>query len=85
MNDPDDYDDADYDSCPMNDDYDEDMIDGVGFAEPGGNSSLRAATLDNPRDCPCPNCGRENVLTSIDRSRGYQCNSCADALERGGY
>jgi hypothetical protein len=60
-----------------------DLIDGVGFADPGGNSALRAATRNNPRNLPCPTCGRENVLTPIDVSRGYQCDYCADALERG--
>jgi hypothetical protein len=59
------------------------LIDGVGFAEPGGRSALRAATEDNPRNLPCPSCGRENMLTPIDRQRGYQCNICADEAERG--
>ena len=62
------------------------LIDGVGFADPGGNSALRAATRDNPRDKPCPTCGRENVLTRLDVRTGYQCDACADADEgRGGY
>jgi hypothetical protein len=65
------YDDEDY------------LIDGVGFADPGGRSALRAGTPDNPRDRPCPTCGQENVLTRIDVSRGYQCNSCADRAEMG--
>jgi len=74
MFDPYDYDtDKDYDW----------LIDGVGFAEPGGNSALRAATPDNPRNLPCPTCGEPNRLTPIDRQRGYQCDACADALERG--
>jgi endogenous inhibitor of DNA gyrase (YacG/DUF329 family) len=60
-----------------------DLIDGVGFADPGGNSALRAATPDNPRNLPCPNCGRENMLTPLDRQRHYQCDICADKLERG--
>lgn len=60
-------------------------IDGVGFADPGGNSALRAATKNNPRNLPCPTCGAKNRLTPIDRAKGYQCDSCADALERGGY
>jgi hypothetical protein len=64
-------------------DFDSDNIDGVGFANPGGNSSLRAATIDNPRNRPCPTCGRENVLTPIDEMRGYQCDSCSDAAEFG--
>lgn len=59
------------------DDYD------ISFADPGGNSALRAATRDNPRNLPCPNCGRKNVLTPEDRHLGYQCDSCADAQERG--
>ena len=59
------------------------QIDGVGFADPGGRSSLRAATRNNPRNLPCPNCGAKNVLTRIDRQHGYQCNACADQAERG--
>jgi predicted RNA-binding Zn-ribbon protein involved in translation (DUF1610 family) len=62
---------------------DGDLIDGVGFADPGGNSALRAATKKNPRNLPCPNCGAKNRLTRADRARGYQCDSCADQLERG--
>jgi hypothetical protein len=68
--------------------YDDEMyedrgefIDGVGFADPGGRSALRAATPDNPRRNPCPNCGAEDVLTDIDVQRGYQCDRCADAAE----
>lgn len=53
------------------------------FADPGGNSALRAATPDNPRNRPCPTCGGENLLTPEDEDHGYQCNRCADALERG--
>ena len=64
------------------DDY---LIDGVGFADPGGSSALRASTRSNPRNLPCPNCGEENRLTPADRARGYQCNSCADACEFGGF
>jgi len=59
------------------------LIDGVGFADPGGNSALRAETPDNPRDCDCPTCGAENVLTRIDRQRGYQCDRCANRAESG--
>lgn len=65
-------------------DWDEEPIDGVGFAEPGGRSALRAATKRNPRNLPCPNCRRPNRLTPLDQARGYQCNACADAVERGG-
>ena len=62
-------------------DEDEDLIDGVGFAREG--SALRRETRDNPRDCACPTCGRKNVLTRLDRQRGYQCDRCADAAESG--
>lgn len=58
-------------------------IDGVGFADPGGESALRAATRDNPRDKPCPTCGEPNRLTRIDVQRGYQCDACARADEYG--
>ena len=57
----------------------------IDFADPGGKSALRAATKDNPRDCPCPTCGAENVLTRKDVSLGYQCDQCADRAERGGW
>jgi hypothetical protein len=52
-----------------------------GFADPGGRSALRAANKRNPRNLPCPTCGRENMLTPADRARGYQCDYCADADE----
>lgn len=64
------------------DGYDDDgPIDGVGFARPGENSALRAATGANPRDRDCPTCGAENALTRIDVQRGYQCDGCADRAE----
>lgn len=61
------------------------LIDGVGFADPGGRSALRAATPSNPRIHPCPNCGAPDVLTPADVARGYQCDRCADLAERGGW
>lgn len=61
----------------------EDLIDGVGFAEPGGGSALRAETKNNPRNLPCSNCKEPDRLTPIDRAQGYQCDVCADELERG--
>jgi len=64
-----------------NEDYDGD--DGCDFADPGGRSALRAARRGNPRNLSCPNCKRRNVLTPADRALGYQCDSCADAAERG--
>ena len=66
---------GDYDES---DDY---FIDGVGFADPGGNSALRAATSSNPRNLPCPTCGEENRLTPLGVKACYQCDLCADALE----
>ena len=53
------------------------------FADPGGNSSLRAASRTNPRNLPCPTCKEPNRLTSRDQGLGYQCNACADADEFG--
>lgn len=66
--------------------YDDDPRDDFGdpmFADPGGRSALRAATRRNPRNLPCPTCGAPNRLTPADRRLGYQCDACADALERG--
>lgn len=54
------------------------------FADPGGNSALRAASARNPRNLPCPTCRRPNLLTPADKARGYQCDACADRAERGG-
>jgi predicted RNA-binding Zn-ribbon protein involved in translation (DUF1610 family) len=66
------------------DDYDrDDYEDRIHFADPGGNSALRAASKTNPRNLPCPNCGVKNRLTPADRALGYQCDSCADKAERG--
>ena len=62
------------------DDFGEDD-DGLAFADPGGRSALRAASEDNPRDRPCPNCGSPNRLTPADVALGYQCDSCADSSE----
>jgi hypothetical protein len=68
------------------DDYGHDYDDGdEAFADPGGRSALRAASKSNPRNLPCPNCGAKNRLTPADRARGYQCDQCADMVERGGY
>jgi len=71
----------------MRNDEDDDggLIDGVGFAEEGGQSALRAATRRNPRNRPCPTCGAKNRLTPIDVARGYQCDACADRAEGGGF
>jgi hypothetical protein len=64
-------------------DYGEENDDDCDFADPGGVSALRTATPDNPRDRPCPNCGHPDRLTRRDVALGYQCDSCANAIERG--
>jgi len=61
------------------DDYDPE------FADPSGKSALRAASKKNPRNRPCPTCGAKNRLTPKDVSLGYQCDSCADRDEQGGF
>lgn len=100
MNEDDMYDnDRDYDDEPdsSGDEYEPDseralhdhedghLIDGVGFADPSGNSALRAATKSNPRNLPCPTCKKPNLLTAADKRAGYQCDSCADRDEGGSY
>ena len=67
----------------MNDWYEDD--DRSMFADPGGNSALRAASSKNPRNLPCPTCDEPNRLTPADRALGYQCDSCADKAEGIGY
>ena len=52
------------------------------FADPGGNSALRAARKGNPRNLPCPTCKKKNRLTPEDRARGYQCDECAADEQR---
>lgn len=37
----------------------------------------------NPRIYPCPNCGELNMLTPKDIALHYQCDHCADQIERG--
>ena len=59
----------------------EDFGDRLDFADPGGNSALRAASRSNPRNLPCPTCGEPNRLTPADRRQGYQCDDCADRAE----
>jgi len=55
------------------------------FADPGGRSALRAAGRGNPRNRPCPTCGKRNRLTPADVARGYCCDECADRNEMGGW
>jgi hypothetical protein len=61
--------------------FEDDEDDGPVFADPGGRSALRAASEDNPRNLPCPNCGEPDRLTPADVALGYQCDTCADAAE----
>lgn len=58
--------------------YDDDCSD---FADPGGRSALRRSHKGNPRNLPCPTCGKKNRLTPKDRTLGYQCDECADRAE----
>lgn len=70
-----------YDGLPADDDFDPGDEDfDPEFADPGGRSALRAG----PRDYACPTCKRENVLSLEDKRRGYQCDTCADNVERTG-
>lgn len=39
----------------------------------------------NPQRFPCPSCGEEDALSAWEKSKGYQCKSCADAEEGTGY
>lgn len=63
---------------------DDDEIYDDDFADPGGESALRAERPGNPRNLPCPTCKWPNRLTPADAARGYQCDSCARATETGG-
>jgi hypothetical protein len=77
--------DPDYDDDIFDEDYEEEFNDedGIDFAIPGGRSALRAETPDNPRNRPCPTCGRKDQLTPKDVALGYQCDTCADQDEGG--
>ena len=55
------------------------------FADPGGRSALRRSSKRNPRNLPCPTCGRRNALTPADVAHGYQCDACADRDEGRSY
>lgn len=70
---------------PYDDDYYPDDCPDIEFADPGGNSALRAATSRNPRNLPCPTCKQPDRLTPKDKALGYQCDACADRAEGGGY
>lgn len=76
-----------YDDVEDDDDFYDDEDDGDDgfnyrrFAQPG--SALHAADDNNPRIFPCPTCKHPNRLTKLDKMKGYQCDSCANATERG--
>lgn len=53
------------------------------YADPCGVSALRKETACNPRNLPCPTCGKPNRLTPVDQAHGYQCDSCASRDELG--
>jgi len=53
------------------------------FQNPG--SALRRSGRGNPRNLPCPTCGKANKLTPADVARHYQCDECADRAEGLGY
>lgn len=72
-----------YENECWGDDYFEDD-DRSMFADPHGNSALRAASKSNPRNLPCPTCKQPDRLTPKDKALGYQCDTCADHDE-GGY
>ena len=69
----------------MEDYGEDDYGDRMDFADPGGRSALRAASKGNPRNLPCPTCGKPNRLTPKDVALHYQCDECADRAEGGGY
>ena len=60
----------------MEDYYDDEDFN-CNFRDPGGRSALRAGDPVHP----CPTCGTPDMLTDEDKSRGYQCDRCADAAE----
>ena len=62
---------------------DDDARASMGFADPGGESALRAGGPGNPRNLPCPTCGEPCRLTQKDVDLKYQCDSCADQDEWG--
>ena len=72
-----------YPPCPPTEDPDEWLERCDTFQDPGGNSALRRATPHNPRNLPCPTCGKPNRLTPADAALGYQCDRCADQAEFG--
>lgn len=76
------YDEDDFDEDEDDREWGEDDEDDRSeFRDPGGRSALRAATPTNPRNLPCPECGREDMLTPKDVALSYICDHCADRAE----
>ena len=75
----DEYDNDEYGFDAYDDSYDEDNE----FEDCNGESALRKETKDNPRNLPCPTCGEPDMLTPKDVKLGYQCDMCAERMERG--
>jgi len=65
------------------DDYDD--YDGPDFADPGGAQCTEGGEQAQPAQSAVSDCGKKNRLTPADRAQGYQCDTCADQAERGGY
>ena len=65
--------------------WDDEMYAGNGHYFANAGSALVAESDDNPRNLPCPTCGAEDVLTPLDRARGYQCDGCANRAEGYGW
>jgi len=57
----------------------------IGITFKNDHSALRKASRSNPRIYPCPTCGAKNALTLQDVNLGYQCDSCANKAEGGGF
>jgi hypothetical protein len=72
-----------YDDESFGPDYDYNDDNPDDFADPGGNSALRASSASNPRNLPCPTCDKPNRLTPKDVALGYQCDTCANRQEMG--
>ena len=73
---PDDFDGGDR----YNDRDDWENYGGEPFVDPGGVSALRCGR----RSFPCPTCKQPDRLSAADVRHGYQCDGCADRMERGG-
>jgi hypothetical protein len=53
------------------------------FNDPGGESSLYAATAIDPRNQTCPQCRSKNKLTKRDVAANHVCDQCASSNAAG--